>query len=338
MLLFFGCLGEETTAIDTSDESSSVESSSSEDESSEKDKKESSATPDKVESSEKKDADSSEEKESSADKKDSSEEKADDSSEEKTDESSEEKADESSEEKADESSEEQSTEIPGGGIIFEDWNDGDAQNSLAKAVAKAKKESITDAGGYWYAYTDGEGSTVTNEAGDDIVGDEDSVGVFEDAIEEDGSDNILHVILDGSGSTEDYPVAGIGTSILYGGVDDPITTGTPSDLTGFTGMTIRAKGTGTFEVSFEATDMPDWGRYMQTIKLGDDWKEYKLDLDDFIGSDFSKLYGEFLEDQITEVLKLSLAPAGGDKADKTELYLDYIQFHGVDASKVPWAL
>ncbi len=330
LLLFFGCLGEDPASIDTSKDDSSEESSEEESSSSESSSEEassSSVTPSSDDDSSSSTDDSSSSQENSSEET-SSEASTTDESSSATDESS--AVAESSEATVTVDIDTEGSESPTGDGVFENWEDGNAQNTLSEDVALENSIDLAEAGGYWYAYADDSGSVVTTVTGDNIpAGDAD----MPDAI----IDNALHVILDGSASTEEYPVSGLGVNLMYGTEDDDEANPRLVDLTGLSAVKIRAKGSDhKIVVGFAAAEMPDWGAYDFEFKLTSEWKIYEIPVDEFMGSANSLLYGHEVGEQITDLVKFSFAPAGAGKKEAVQLSIDYVQFVGVSAADVPY--
>ncbi len=330
IMLFVGCLGEDPISENTDNESSSEISSE--------------ATTDD---------DSSADDNSSSDSQDPSSDTADDSSEaiiissEETPESSSETEESSESTTTQESSSSQTSDTvsseeitsdydtkgstsPSGKGIFEDWEDGDAQSALAKNVASENNKDTEDAGGYWYAYTDDKGSTLTTITGGDLVsGDAEIIEAI--------TDNALHVIFNSGNSTEKYPVAGLGVNLMYGTTDDDPDAPRPVDLTGLTKVKLRLKGTpSTIVVAFSAMDATDWGAYDYEFAITDEWTEYEITLNDLKGSAGSDLSSHFIDEQLSELLSMSFSISGADKDKEITLSIDHIQFVGIDEATVPY--
>jgi hypothetical protein len=354
LMLFVGCLGEdpisneknENSSDDTKEESSATtdtdDSSPSDNDSSTPD-----STDEPTDSSNSADSEETEETSSTTEDLDETEESSSTTEDtETTDSATTEESSDSTEETPSSSTTNEETESsttesqsdydtegstsPTGNGIFEDWEDGDAQNSLATNVALENDKSALDAGGYWYAYTDDKGSTLTTLDGTDLVsGDADVIEAIDN--------NALHVVFNSGNSTEDHPVAGLGVNLMYGTEEDDADAPRVVDLTGMTAVKLRLKGTPSqIIVAFDGLDKPAWGAYDKILTITKDWKEFTIPVEELEGSLHSDIAGETVEEQINQLLSLSFSISGADKDKEITLSIDYIQFIGIDEASVPY--
>ncbi|MGL1900836.1 MAG: hypothetical protein OCC49_01780 [Fibrobacterales bacterium] len=330
LTFFVGCLGEETTAPESS-ESSQQESSMTESVADASSTEEDDSSEAKAE--DKKDEDSSDAKKDE----DSSTTKDEDSSTTKEDdkESSSEKDDEpdsSSSEKEDvvvSSSSKEETNTTDG-IIFEDFETTTGQLVFAKKVGKEGGLTTLTTGGYWFVYADEE----TPAADDEISTIQDSEGeiidtVFSSLIEE----GALHAFLHASGKieAEEGRQATIGVNLIGDGTD-----GMSLDLSGLTEITILAKGTGTLTCGFN-TEKPvrTWGTFNGRIDLGDDYEEFTFKTTELIGELYSDVADEPLADFLATVTQFSCdAKAGVAKPKDIEIYIEEITMKGITYADV----
>ncbi len=210
------------------------------------------------------------------------------------------------------------TETPDGLIVFDSFDDGDMQTDFAANLAMVWGENYENAGGLWSIDYDSE--SVVVDANGNYVGPADAQKIM--------NNGAMHftMITGPEGGKEDYHVVNVSASLLHREV--------PVDLGGVESIHITARGTGTISIQFEGLNMPDWGRYEARLDLGDSYKVYRFDIDEFLGSAYSLSYGITLFEQIHEVTKISFSLSGYDT--HAEVEIDEIIFVGIDVLDVPW--
>ncbi len=106
------------------------------------------------------------------------------------------------------------------------------------------------------------------------------------------------------------------------------------DLTGFTGITFRAWGSGRFNLQIQTKDVEEFGDYGFYSKRNftlesSTWKTYTLYASDFVVESWTKAYkeGRTLTDGLSQVKQLTFNVSGQRK--ELNLHIDDIRIHGV---------
>lgn len=175
-------------------------------------------------------------------------------------------------------------------------------------------------GGWWYVYADDSGTTVTNPAGGDMVGD---TGAFSASLQ----GGTLRARMTTSISKQRYPFAGLETYFLD--------TSSYFDLRKLTAVALRARGEGSVRVQFltrDAQSIGDWGTYGGVLVLDTGWKNFVLQASDLVPSDYSALAeagATWGSSGSASVRGLGFAVGNGED---TRLEIDQITLLGVDSS------